>query len=111
MCFYEQNVFRDCHCFKWGRFRQHCAKEYRTGETCGMKLIYEAVPKPGKCAICNRIDVATRKLFASKEKVGRWLAEGRNPVSTENEQENIQLYQNEIKELNAQKAAKLRSIG
>ncbi|KAF3122730.1 hypothetical protein TWF703_001120 [Orbilia oligospora] len=89
MCFYEQNVFRDCHCFKWGRFRQHCAKEYRTGETCGMKLIYEAVPKAGKCAICNRIDVATRKLVASKEKI----------------------YQNEIMELNAQKAAKLRSIG
>lgn len=76
-----------------------------------MKLIYEAVPKAGKCTICNKIDVATRKLYASKEKVSRWLAEGRNPVSTENEQANILNYTNEIHELNAQKAAKLRSIG
>jgi len=76
-----------------------------------MKLIYEAVSKPGKCTICNRIDVATRKLYASKEKVGRWLAEGRNPVSTDNEKANILIYQTEIMELNAQKAARLRSIG
>jgi len=75
-----------------------------------MKLIYETAPKAGKCPICLRIDVVTRKLYASKEKVDRWMHEGRNPVTTQIEKDNINSIQHELMDLNAQKLAKLRSV-
>ncbi|KAH7113059.1 hypothetical protein EDB81DRAFT_826446 [Dactylonectria macrodidyma] len=37
MCYFDQVVWA-CGNWKWGRFRQQCNKEYRIGETCGLKL-------------------------------------------------------------------------
>ncbi|KAL7276745.1 hypothetical protein RUND412_000242 [Rhizina undulata] len=109
MCFYDQQIFV-CGDHKWGRFRAHCNKEYRTGETCGMKLIYEASRVSGKCQMCKKYDVTWRKILQAKERVARWEAEGINPVSTDKEKANIFAWQRELKEIEMMKQNKMRTI-
>ncbi|KAN0094254.1 hypothetical protein V8E51_017438 [Hyaloscypha variabilis] len=71
MCFYDANEMA-CKCWKWGHFRQHCAKEYRTGETCGMKLVMNRYSLPMKCKICTKIDIGERVIRKEEERVRRW---------------------------------------
>ncbi|RPB24425.1 hypothetical protein L211DRAFT_837340, partial [Terfezia boudieri ATCC MYA-4762] len=90
MCFYDQQIFA-CGDYKWSRFRAHCAKEYRTGETCGMKLIYETYRVTGKCQMCKKYEVTYRKILQARERVQRWENEGINPVSTDKERQSIMI--------------------
>ncbi|KAJ5040878.1 uncharacterized protein L3040_005437 [Drepanopeziza brunnea f. sp. 'multigermtubi'] len=71
MCFYDSYVMA-CNCGKWGHFRQHCSKEYRTGETCGMKLVMNRYSKPEKCKICTKIDTKQRGIVKEEDKIRRW---------------------------------------
>jgi hypothetical protein len=75
MCFYDVNEMQCC-CWKWGHFRQHCAKEYRTGETCGMKLVMNRYQLPEKCKICTKIDTKERMMRKGEERIRRWQKEG-----------------------------------
>ena len=109
MCFYDQQIFA-CGDYKWSRFRAHCAKEYRTGETCGMKLIFETSLVTGKCQMCKRYEVTCRKIRHALERVQRWENEGINPVSTDKERQSIVNWQNELKEIEYLRAAKMKSI-
>lgn len=74
MCFYDQHRFA-CGDWKWGHFRQHCAKEYRIGETCGMKLIMQTIPTSTKCKLCEKIETKMRRRTAEVERVKRWERE------------------------------------
>jgi len=109
MCFYDQQIF-SCGDHKWGRFRAHCNKEYRTGETCGMKLIYEASRVAGKCQLCKKYEVIVRKIVQAKERVARWEAEGINPVSTDKEVASIMQWQRDLRDIEVTKQTKMRSI-
>lgn len=60
MCYYEQFKYA-CQDWKWGNFRGHCHKEYRLGETCGMKLIGMTTHVPEKCQQCERIEKKLRR--------------------------------------------------
>lgn len=75
MCFFDQQVFA-CGDYKWGQFRQHCAKEYRTGETCGMKLVMQTQHVRTKCRTCEKIDIKYGRLEKEEEKIRRWEKEG-----------------------------------
>ena len=109
MCFYEQQIFT-CGDHKWGRFRAHCNKEYRTGETCGMKLIFESSRVSSHCPICKKYDVILRKIVQAKDRVQRWESEDINPVSTDKERASIAQWQKELREIEMLKAAKMRSV-
>ncbi|KAI5814134.1 hypothetical protein BZA77DRAFT_108743 [Pyronema omphalodes] len=109
MCFYEQQIF-NCGDHKWGRFRAHCNKEYRTGETCGMKLIFEASHVASKCPMCKKYEVIWRKIASAKERVARWQAEGINPVSTDKEWASILQWQRELKDIEIARQTKMRTI-
>jgi hypothetical protein len=74
MCFFDQTVYA-CGDFKWGSFRQHCAKEYRTGETCGMKLVMNNVYVERKCTICDKLEVKYRKRAKLEDDIKRWKRE------------------------------------
>ncbi|KAH6646816.1 hypothetical protein BKA67DRAFT_580643 [Truncatella angustata] len=54
MCFYDQTVWA-CGFWKWGSFRSQCTKEYRIGETCGMKLVWSTDIQEAECITCNNI--------------------------------------------------------
>lgn len=109
MCFYEQQIF-NCGDHKWGRFRAHCNKEYRTGETCGMKLIFESSRVNTRCQMCKKYDVILRKISQAKERVQRWESEDINPVSTDKERACIAQWQRELRDIEMMKAAKMRSV-
>ncbi|PVH79408.1 hypothetical protein DL98DRAFT_655500 [Cadophora sp. DSE1049] len=70
MCFYDSYVMA-CGCEKWGHFRRHCSKEYRTGETCGMKLVMNRYQSTENCKICTKIDVKERSIRKAEEELGR----------------------------------------
>ena len=55
MCFYEIKEFR-CGHWKWGDFKQHCNREHRLGETCGMKLLFWATLQGTRCSPCTKLD-------------------------------------------------------
>ncbi|KAF2434203.1 hypothetical protein EJ08DRAFT_646645 [Tothia fuscella] len=107
MCFYEQFRFA-CGDFKWGNFRQHCQKEYRMGETCGMKLVNETIPQPQKCRMCERADTKLRKRQQESDRITRWQAEGRNPASVLKSREAITTLDYEIEQIYAE-ISKMRS--
>lgn len=75
MCFFDQHRFA-CGDWKWGHFRQHCNREYRTGETCGMKLIMQTVPVGQKCKLCDKIETKQRRRSAEVDRIRRWQREG-----------------------------------
>lgn len=68
MCFFDQYRF-SCGDWKWGHFRQHCARELRIGETCGLKLIMATIPVDHKCRLCEKIDAKMRRRNAEIERI------------------------------------------
>lgn len=77
MCFYDQFVM-NCGDYKWGHFRQHCSKEYRTGETCGMKLAMYTYQKADKCKTCEKIITKRGRLEKEQKRIDRWIREERH---------------------------------
>jgi hypothetical protein len=75
MCFFDQQIYQ-CGDFKWGPFRQHCAKEYRTGETCGMKLVMQNIHVHTKCRICDKLEVKYNRKAKEEDRIRRWKREG-----------------------------------
>ena len=71
MCFFDQHRYM-CGHWKWGHFRQHCNREYRTGETCGMKLIMETFPTNSKCKLCEKVETKFRRQEAEAARILRW---------------------------------------
>ncbi|KAE9370887.1 hypothetical protein N431DRAFT_343797 [Stipitochalara longipes BDJ] len=104
MCFYDA-IEMACKCWKWGQFRKHCAKEYRIGETCGMKLVMSRHSLPIKCKICTKIDGKERAIRKEEERIRRWQAEnnGVNSFVQDAWQEDISQYQLDISRLLAER--------
>ena len=72
MCFYDQTVLA-CGDFKWGNCRQQCAREYRSGETCGLKLVMTCyADNSTKCKTCLRIDTVSRKRQKECDNIRAW---------------------------------------
>jgi hypothetical protein len=98
MCFFDQQIYQ-CGDFKWGAFRQHCAKEYRTGETCGMKLVMQNIQVQTKCRNCDKIELKRQRWAAELDRIRRLQQEGRrNLASIKNLRDAIQFLKAEIKE-------------
>ncbi|PKS11311.1 hypothetical protein jhhlp_003073 [Lomentospora prolificans] len=82
MCYFEQTRWT-CGYWKWGRFRQQCPKEYRTGETCGLKLVYQVFDEADKCKLCYDIDKKLRRLAKMDRDLERWQGEGNRTATIE----------------------------
>lgn len=93
-------------CYKWGHFRQHCSKEYRTGETCGMKLVMSTYPSPDKCKICSKIDIKERAIGKEEAKIKRWRHEHNRRASIEKAEQEICRYYGELNVLYTDKERK-----
>ena len=109
MCYYDCFVFT-CICWKWGNFRAHCSKEYRMGETCGMRLVNQTYTLDTKCKICEKIEVKEGRMSREYEKVTRWSAEGIHPASIEKSMRTIQELQQEIYQLDQERARRRNNL-
>jgi hypothetical protein len=102
MCFYDQKRYT-CGDYRWGHFRQHCSKEYRTGETCGMKLVMETYPVQEKCSICQKADTKRRAIRKEEDRIKRWQREGFRHATIEKAYCNIERLQEEIRGIEEQR--------
>ena len=111
MCFYDQHIFT-CGDYKWGHFREHCTREYRRGETCGMKLIQATYGVGTKCKICEKIDTKLRRRFAEVERLKRWESEGKRfSASMEKARSTIFDLDREIYELQRERGVRAQRVG
>lgn len=111
MCFFDQHRFL-CGDWKWGHFRQHCNREYRTGETCGMKLVMSTLPVQQKCRLCDKIETKCRRRAAEMDRISRWEREGgKFRASIERSQETVKLLDREVSDLITERNRKLQAIG
>ncbi|EKD13952.1 hypothetical protein MBM_08153 [Drepanopeziza brunnea f. sp. 'multigermtubi' MB_m1] len=130
MCFYDSYVMA-CNCGKWGHFRQHCSKgmlslmfeapgipkfeivfvpQYRTGETCGMKLVMNRYSKPEKCKICTKIDTKQRGIVKEEDKIRRWKRETNRVNSIEKAEETIEALKQDLQRLIQERENKRNSL-
>ncbi|KAK6581233.1 hypothetical protein PZA11_005924 [Diplocarpon coronariae] len=109
MCFYDSYIMA-CNCGKWGHFRQHCSKEYRTGETCGMKLVMNSYPKAEKCKICTKIDTKQRSIRKEEERIARWRREPNRAHSIEKAQDTIKDLSQEVDKLVRERESRQKSL-
>ncbi len=82
MCYFEQTRWT-CGYWKWGNFRQQCTKEYRTGETCGLKLVYDTVYADGRCKLCDQVEKKDRRVEKMELDIQRWQREGNRKATIE----------------------------
>uniref|UniRef100_A0A4E9E9G8 Uncharacterized protein n=1 Tax=Gibberella zeae TaxID=5518 RepID=A0A4E9E9G8_GIBZA len=71
MCYYDQ-IRWTCGYWRWSYFRQHCTKEYRVGETCGLKLVYETKFEPGLCRLCCQTEKKQSRYAGLSQDLERW---------------------------------------
>ncbi|RMY66198.1 hypothetical protein D0863_08602 [Hortaea werneckii] len=111
MCYYDNYKFA-CNDWKWGNFRQHCQREYRTGETCGMKMVYQTLPLAEKCSMCEKIERKKRRMEKHRSDYQRWSADPQKfKFSMEKAVDEMNGLANEIKQLMADKEARYKMIG
>ena len=110
MCFFDQHRFQ-CGDWKWAHFRQHCNREYRTGETCGMKLIMQTVPVSQKCKLCDKIDTKNRRRAAEMDRILRWRREGSKfAASIDRSADIVKSLEKEIRDLGYERQRRLQAI-
>lgn len=80
MCFYNQIVWT-CGFWKWSAFQYQCHKEYRIGETCGLKLVCDVDYKDRPCKICQDLAKKQRRAAKMQVDIARWLYEGNRPAT------------------------------
>lgn len=80
MCFYKQTCWA-CGFWKWGNFQRQCPKEYRIGETCGLKLVWSTQYEDAACKICKQIAMKQRRISKMTTDIERWRRE-RNRTAT-----------------------------
>ncbi|KAH8690911.1 hypothetical protein BGW36DRAFT_264545, partial [Talaromyces proteolyticus] len=60
MCFYNQKRYACGDC-AWANFAHRCKYEFRTGETCGMKLVNTTKYMTSQCRLCEKIETKFRR--------------------------------------------------
>ncbi|GAB7337979.1 hypothetical protein MBLNU457_4355t1 [Dothideomycetes sp. NU457] len=111
MCYYDQHVF-SCGDWKWGQFRLHCQHEYRTGETCGRKLVNQGILTSARCELCEKMDTKKRRREAEVERIRRWSKEPkRYSASLEKAVKTVHELDRELMTLDAERRRRLTDIG
>lgn len=109
MCYFDQTRWT-CGYWKWGNFRQQCNKEYRTGETCGLKLVYHTTYKSEICKLCDQRTKKERRVDKMTQDIRRWRREGNRRATIEKTERDIREVNGQILELVRQHADRQRNI-
>ncbi|UQC85930.1 uncharacterized protein CLUP02_11429 [Colletotrichum lupini] len=80
----------------------HRQAKYRTGETCGLKLVYETITNEDRCKLCYDMDKKYRRLTKMQGDVARWCREGNRKATIERTNLEIQEVNRQIQEMNNQ---------
>lgn len=83
-------------------FRQQCTKEYRTGETCGLKLVFNTNLEPDKCKLCKDIEKKQRRYTKLQNDIIRWQREGNRNATIEKAQRDMREVEEAIRNMGQQ---------
>lgn len=109
MCFFAQAVWA-CGYWRWGQFREKCYKEYRMGETCGLKLVYEINYKTTCCCHCTSIATKKRRMAKMSADVARWRQQRIYPATIEKTELQMIALQQVIFRITKQHDAEIRRL-
>lgn len=111
MCFYNQKRFA-CGDWNWTSFASQCNYEYRTGETCGMRLVNATEFTPTQCRLCEKIETKYRRRQAELERLERWQREGGTLVASIDRSRRIILeLEQEICQLQSEREDRRKVLG
>lgn len=110
MCYFEQTRWT-CGFWRWGHFRQQCNKEYRMGETCGLKLVYETKDEREVCKLCHDTEKKQRRYDKMYRDVQRWQREGNRNATIERTCGEMQEVLGQIYRMQEEHAQRLRTLG
>lgn len=88
MCFYNQVVWT-CGSWRWSAFQYRCHKEYRIGETCGLKLVCDVEYKTQQCNLCHSLSIKHRRAAKMEVDLARWLGQGNRPATVQKTQSEL----------------------
>jgi hypothetical protein len=109
MCYFDHQLW-PCGWWKWGSFRGQCNKEYRTGETCGLKLVHTTYLEASVCSRCDQVDKKQRRVTKMLDDVARWRYEGNRRATIEKTEREVSALNLQIAELWREHEARKRSI-
>ncbi|KAF4335982.1 hypothetical protein FBEOM_10163 [Fusarium beomiforme] len=110
MCYFEQTRWA-CGYWRWGHFRQQCNKEYRMGETCGLKLVYETKTERDVCKLCHDTEKKQRRYDKMYRDVQRWQREGNRSATIERTCAEMQEVAGQIYRMREEHDHRLQSLG
>jgi hypothetical protein len=110
MCYFDQGRW-ECGDFKWGNFKRHCQSEYRMGETCGMKLIWETRALDGNCPYCDKLERKKRRFEKARTDYMRWREDPSRKASAEKALEDCKALQQEITTLQNELTSRRQNVG
>ncbi|KAK4168434.1 hypothetical protein QBC43DRAFT_117795 [Cladorrhinum sp. PSN259] len=109
MCYFEQTRW-NCGYWKWGNFRQQCHKEYRTGETCGLKLVFQTALLATPCKLCDQRFKKERRIHKMSMDIDRWTREGNRRATIEKTWQDISEIQAQVDDLWRQHEQRVKSL-
>ncbi|KAH7206526.1 hypothetical protein IWW34DRAFT_803363 [Fusarium oxysporum f. sp. albedinis] len=110
MCYFDQTRWA-CGYWRWGHFRQQCNKEYRMGETCGLKLVYETRTERDVCKLCHDTEKKQRRYDKMYRDVQRWQREGNRNATIERTCAEMQEVLGQIYRMREEHDHRLQSLG
>lgn len=110
MCYFDQ-IQWSCGFWRWGPFRERCTKEYRTGETCGLRFLYETQYESEICKLCRDIEKKHEKYNRFEADILRWQREGNRHATIEKLQRDMAETANTIYSMQQQHWTRLNSSG
>ena len=82
MCYFDQ-IRWACGYWRWSHFREQCDREWRIGETCGLKFVNELHEDPSICKLCSEMERKQRKIDKMEKDIARWRKEGNRQATIE----------------------------
>jgi hypothetical protein len=110
MCYFEQTRW-SCGYWRWGHFRQQCNKEYRMGETCGLKLVYETKVELEVCKLCHDTEKKQRRYDKMYRDVQRWYREVNRNATIERTCGEMEEVMGQIQRMRGEHGHRLQSLG
>ncbi|EXK80461.1 hypothetical protein FOQG_15004 [Fusarium oxysporum f. sp. raphani 54005] len=110
MCYFDQTRWA-CGYWRWGHFRQQCNKEYRMGETCGLKLVYETRTERDVCKLCHDTEKKQRRYDKMYRDVQRWQRERNRNATIERTCAEMQEVLGQIYRMREEHDHRLQSLG
>ena len=107
MCYYHQKRWQ-CGYWRWGQFSRQCPKEYRTGETCGLKLVMDTHDDRESCRLCHDIDRKKRRMAKMAADMARWRREGNRPATVERTEVEYRAVEKQMLEMEVQHYERVR---